>query len=952
MKTQHLDLKNYIYVNGAKENNLKNVSLVIPKNKFVVMTGVSGSGKSSLAFNTIYAEGQRRYIESLSSYARQFLGNVSKPNVDSIEGLVPAISIDQKTTTNNPRSIVGTTTEIYDYFRLLWARIGHAYCPYGHGEIKQLTTRQILQKIYRQCQKNKMIYVLSPFAHKEKGTFKKEFDKLKSFGFLHLQIDNKEYTLDQEIILDKNKFHNIEIIVTRLVLNDDEITKNRLLEAIDLALKHGKNKIIIKQQKKIFLFSKDHCCPVCGFSLPEMEPRLFSFNAPIGACPKCKGLGFVYEPDVNKMIPNKNLSINQGAFLYFKNTIDTKSMEWQKFAAIIDHYKIDRNTPVKLLPKKQLNFLLYGSDEPIKLSIKSNSGINYNKFDYVEGVLSLIKRRHLETSSELTREIYNSYMTEKKCDHCHGQRLSTQALSVKINKKNIMEVCDMTIDKAKNFFLGLELTDQQKEIAKLVLKEIINRLDFLANVGLEYLTLSRPTRTLSGGESQRIRLAAQIGSSLTGVLYVLDEPSIGLHQKDNNKLINTLKMMRDIGNSLIVVEHDQETMLAADHIIDVGPQAGINGGKIVAQGTIKDIVNNNQSLTGKYLAKKNIIPIPKKRRNGNGKKLILKGINFNNLKNLDVIFPLGKFIVITGVSGSGKSSLINETLAKNITKILTNPFIDAPKIKEIVGIKNIKKLVQVTQDPIGRTPKSNPATYIGLFDDIRTLFANTNDAKAHGYTKSHFSFNLPGGRCEKCNGDGYIKIEMHFLPNVYVKCDECQGKRYRNEILSILYKNKSIYDVLEMTITEALNFFWNIPNIKHKLELMEKVGLGYLKLGTLSTSLSGGEAQRIKLAKFIQKKSNDKTLIILDEPTTGLHPHDVNKLIKILNQIVDNGSTVIVIEHNLDVIKCADYIIDLGPDGGDKGGKIITKGTPEQIIDDEKISYTARYLKQMLKNIF
>lgn len=942
------DLHNYIYIKGARQNNLKNIDVTIPKNKLVVITGLSGCGKSSLAFNTIYAEGQRRYLESLSSYARQFLGNNEKPDVDSIEGLLPSISIDQKTTSNNPRSTVGTVTEIYDYLRLLWARIGIPYCPNGHGPIKTLTTKQIVEKIYIDFALESHIQVLSPIAYKQKGTFVKELNKLKLEGFLRVRIDNHVYSLDDPINLDKNKFHYIDIIVDRIILNHDNQTFSRLVDAIETCLKHSDGKVIIwDSNTKSILYSKNHSCPVCGFSIPEMEPRLFSFNSPTGYCEECKGLGFTYEPSEDRMLPNKNLSINEGGIRWFKNTMNTKNLEWQKFSAMLDHYQIDRNKPIKKLSKREIHLMMWGSDEPIKVVAKSESHKTYVYNDYIEGVLATIKRRHLETNSEMSREFYGFYMVEKPCPKCHGHRLSQKALSVKINKKSIMDVCDMSITQMLDWFLALTLNKTEQTIAKQVLKEIIDRLTFLINVGLGYLTLSRAAGTLSGGENQRIRLAAQIGSSLTGVLYVLDEPSIGLHQKDNIKLINTMKAMRDLGNSLIVVEHDPETMLAADYLIDVGPKAGSDGGKIVAFGSVQDIIKSKDSITGKYLSNEYKIPIPKKRRSGNGQKIIISGCKVNNLKNITVTFPLGKFICVTGVSGSGKSSLINEALVKNIRKILFNPFELVPKIDSLTGINNIDNLVVVTQDPIGRTPRSNPATYVGLFDDIRDVFAKTPEAKARGFNKSRFSFNCDEGRCEKCYGDGYIKIAMHFLPDVYVKCDECNGKRYNDETLSVLYKNKSIYDVLEMSVDEAYDFFVNIPNIKRKLELMKDVGLGYLKLGELSTDLSGGEAQRIKLAKFLQKKASKRTIIVLDEPTTGLHQHDVAKLIEVLNRIVDNGSTVIVIEHNLDVIKCADYIIDLGPDGGNCGGNVVVTGTPEQIIKNTNKSYTAQYLKKL-----
>ncbi|MDR0739698.1 MAG: excinuclease ABC subunit UvrA [Mycoplasmataceae bacterium] len=938
-----------LIIKGARENNLKNINLEIPKNKLVVITGLSGSGKSSLAFDTIYAEGQRRYLESLSSYARQFLGGNEKPDVDLIDGLSPAISIDQKSTSHNPRSTVGTVTEIYDYLRVLFARIGTPYCPNGHGIIETLTTKQILNKIIENFKDGDKLQILSPFMHRQKGTFKTELEKLKADGFLRIRIDGHQYSLDENITLEKNKFHNLDIVVDRIIAHNDHETKSRINDALETAIKYGEGKVVIVNGEQETLYSQSHSCKVCGFTIPEMEPRLFSFNSPLGACEHCKGLGFTYEPDENKMIPDKSLSINDGGIDYFKNTVNTTSIDWQKFNVMLTHYKVDKNKQLGKFTKNELDLIMYGSQEPINIELHSSSGNSYKKYDYVEGVLELVKRRHLETTSEMARQYYSKYMSEKVCEVCHGKKLSAAALAVKINNKDIIEVTKLPIRNAINFLLELNLTEQQQQIAKLALKEIIDRLSFLDNVGLNYLTLSRSAATLSGGESQRIRLATQIGSSLTGILYVLDEPSIGLHQKDNGQLIKTLKKMRDLGNTLIVVEHDEDTMLSSDYLIDIGPGAGEAGGKIVATGTPKEVMRNPDSLTGKYLNGALSIPIPKVRRSGNGQKIILKGANAHNLKNLEVTFPLGKLIVVTGVSGSGKSTLINETLAKNIQKILFSPFTNAPTIKSIVGINNLDKLIMVSQEPIGRTPRSNPATYVGVFDDIRELFAQHPEAKARGYTKGRFSFNVPGGRCEKCWGDGVIRIEMHFLPDVYITCSECNGKKYNDETLSIKYKGKSIYDVLEMSVLQALEFFKNIPNIRHKLELMNDVGLGYIKLGTPATNLSGGEAQRIKLAKFLQKRASNNTLLILDEPTTGLHTHDIGNLIKVLNRIVNHGATVIVIEHNFELIKCADHIIDLGPEGGELGGQIIATGTPEQIISKSDISYTAAYLKKYLK---
>lgn len=936
-----------IIVKGARENNLKNIDINIPKNQLVVITGLSGSGKSSLAFDTIYAEGQRRYLESLSSYARMFLGGNEKPDVDSIEGLSPAISIDQKSTSHNPRSTVGTVTEIYDYLRVLWARLGQPYCPNNHGLINTQTTKQIVDKIYS-YEPETRLQIMAPVIVNQKGTFKNEFEKLKQRGFLRVYVDEVVYSLDDTITLDKNLRHSISVIIDRIILHKDNQTKTRLNDAVEVALEVGNGNIEVLTDSGCAAFSQNHACDKCGFSIPEMEPRLFSFNSPIGACDYCKGLGFTFEPDLERIIPDKNLSINQGAIDFFKNTVNTTSLDWQRFNALLTFYKIPLDQPINTLTNQQLNYIFEGSDEAIPIrTVSINKNVN-EKYDFVEGIAQLIKRRHLETSSQVAREHYSKYMSEKTCRECKGKKLSTKALCVKIAETDIISFTQKSINEAINFLLHLNFNEEQMRIARLALKDIIDRLTFLQNVGLDYLSLSRSASTLSGGESQRIRLATQIGSKLTGVLYVLDEPSIGLHQKDNDRLIDTLKSMRDLGNTLIVVEHDEDTMWAADYLIDIGPGAGMHGGKVVAQGTPKEVSKNSESITGQYLSGKEYIPVPKKRRGGNNKKLVLKGASGNNLKNIDVSFPLNKFIVVTGVSGSGKSTLVNQTLVQALERMLFNKYVTPAKYKSLEGIHNIDKLVLVSQDPIGRTPRSNPATYVSVFDDIRDLYAMVPEAKARGYERGRFSFNVPGGRCERCCGDGLIKIEMHFLPDVYVKCEECLGKKYNEATLEIKYKGKSIYDVLQMTIYEAVKFFEPYPNIHRKLQLMCDVGLEYLQLGTNATLLSGGEAQRIKLAKFLQKRPTGKTLYVLDEPTTGLHTHDIKKLITVLNRIVDNGDTVIVIEHNLDLIQVADHIIDLGPDGGLGGGKVIAEGTPEQIIKNQNSSYTAKYLYKHL----
>ena len=940
-------MNNEIIIRGARENNLKNINVDIPKNKLVVITGLSGSGKSSLAFDTIYAEGQRRYLESLSSYARQFLGGNEKPDVDSIEGLSPSIAIDQKSTSNNPRSTVGTITEIYDYLRVLFARIGKPYCVNGHGEIKTQTIKQIVDFIMDLEDETK-ITLLAPLVFNEKGSHTDTLNKIKKDGYIRVKIDNEIYNLDDEIILDKNKKHSIAIIVDRIILRKDKETRSRLNDSVESSLKASNGYIIINYNDNEKIFNENYSCDICGFSIPNLEPRLFSFNSPLGACDTCKGIGIVYEPDENKMIPDTNLSINEGGIDFFKNTVNTSNLDWQRFNNLLKHYKINCDVPIKNLSSEELNLIMYGSHEPIEIIMESSNGRKYEQIDYVEGILDLIKRRHQETSSDMARDYYAKYMSEVVCKKCHGKRLNKYALAVKIDDKSIIDLTEIDINDLLNFFLNLQLNDEQKIIAKLVLNEIISRLQFLIDVGLDYLSLSRNASTLSGGEAQRIRLATQIGSKLTGVLYVLDEPSIGLHQKDNDKLISTLKKIRDLGNSLIVVEHDEDTMNSSDYLIDIGPGAGIFGGQLVASGTVDEIKNNPNSLTGQYLSGVKKILIPTCRRSGNGKKIVLKGAVGNNLKNVDLEIPLGKFICVTGVSGSGKSTLILDTLVKSLVKNISNKFEVSQPYKTIIGANHIDKIIEVSQEPIGRTPRSNPVTYVGVFDKIREVFANVPDAKEKGYTKSRFSFNVKGGRCEKCQGDGSIKIDMQFLPTVFIKCEECNGKRYNEETLEIKFKGKTIYEVLEMSIDESIEFFKNFPAIHHELKLLSDVGLGYLKLGASSNILSGGEAQRIKLAKFLQKKATGKTLFVLDEPTTGLHVHDVSKLIDILNKIVNNGDTVIVIEHNLDVIKCADHIIDLGPDGGIRGGNILVTGTPEQICSSNKFSYTAEYLKKIL----
>ncbi len=934
-----------IIIKGARENNLKNISLELPKNKLIVMTGVSGSGKSSLAFDTIYAEGERRYMESLSAYARQFLGNSEKPAVDSIEGLSPAISIDQKTTSKNPRSTVGTVTEIYDYLRLLFARAGVAYCPNHHIPISRQSVEEMVNKLKEYPENTKMI-IMSPVVDGEKGTHKDLLEDLRKDGYVRVRINGENYDLSEEINLEKNKKSKIEVIVDRIVLKEESYS--RLTESVENATKLSKGKVVIEilgENHKELVFSESFACPYCEFSLPELEPRTFSFNAPYGACPDCKGLGMNLQIDEDLILPDRSLSIKEGAIKTLND--DPESIDYKKLECVCKHYKINMDKPFNKLTKKQQSYILYGSDEIITFKYSSKSGNNYNSKDYYEGIINNLERRYMETSSSWIRDWLENYMVEHTCESCHGARLKEEVLTVLVGEKNIHEVTCMSIKESLVFFDHLKLTKEQLQIADLVLKEIKSRLNFLANVGLEYLTLSRSAATLSGGESQRIRLATQIGSRLTGVLYVLDEPSIGLHQRDNEKLIQSMQEMRDIGNTLIVVEHDTDTMLAADYLVDIGPSAGENGGKVMAAGTPTEVMNNKNSLTGKYLNGEKRIEIPKKRRKGNKKYLEIKGAASHNLKNIDVKIPLGTLTCITGVSGSGKSSLINDIMCKAVSQSLYHSKEKPGPHKKVIGINNLDKLVSISQNPIGRTPRSNPATYTGVFDDIRELFTTTKEAKMHGFEKNRFSFNVKGGRCEACRGDGVKKIEMHFLPDVYVPCEVCHGTRYNLETLSIKYKDKNIAEVLEMRVSEALKFFENIPKIKNKLQVLEDVGLGYIKLGQSAPTLSGGEAERVKLAKELQKKATGKTLFVLDEPTTGLHMEDIKHLLAILQKIVDNKDTVVVIEHNLDVIKVADYIIDLGPEGGDLGGEIVAEGTPEEVAKI-KGSYTGKFLKKLL----
>lgn len=937
-----------IIIKGARNNNLKNIDLTIPKNKLVVFTGLSGSGKSTLAFDTIYNEGQRRFVESLSSYARQFLGGVEKPDVDSIEGLSPAISIDQKTTSNNPRSTVGTVTEIYDYLRLLYARIGTPFCPTHNEPIIAFTATEIVNMLMTNPERTRL-QVLSPIVRDEKGTHKETLEKIRSQGFERLRVDGSMVRIGELVELEKNKRHSIDIVIDRIVLKDD--IRSRLFDAVTLALdwSHGYVRVLVDDDERFF--SSHHTCKYCGFSVPKLEPRLFSFNAPIGCCPDCNGLGIKQEVDPELLVPNPNLSINQGAIDYYKNTVGTTNLEWQEFALLCDLYKIPRNIPFRKLEAEQRHIIFYGSPTPHKYVLKSASGNLNHRDGIIEGVKNKIERLYRDTSSEFMRDYYKKFLRDTVCTTCNGARLNPAALSVRINEKNIYQVTQMSIRDSLTWFLDLDqyLSPTEKEISKLVTKEITNRLQFLANVGLNYLTLDRMAMTLSGGEAQRIRLATQIGSRLSGVLYVLDEPSIGLHQRDNDRLIATMKGMVDLGNTLIVVEHDEDTMRAADYLVDIGPGAGIHGGEVVAAGSIEDLEKAPRSLTGKYLSGEKYIPLPPVRLKGNGKFLTIKGARQNNLKNLTVKIPLGEFVAITGVSGSGKSSLITEILYKGLKRAIGQGESLIPgDFDSIEGTENIDKIVDISQEPIGRTPRSNPATYTKAFDEIRDLFAETVEAKSRGFNKGTFSFNVPGGRCENCQGAGVTRIPMNFLPDVYVKCDVCDGHRYNEETLSVTYKGKNIYDVLNMTVEDALTFFVNRGSIERKIQTLNDVGLDYIKLGQPATELSGGEAQRVKLAFELQKKPTGKTIYILDEPTTGLHTDDIARLLDVLQKIVNNGDTVVVIEHNLDVIKVADWIIDLGPEGGDGGGQIVATGTPEQVAANSK-SYTGQYLKPVLE---
>lgn len=937
-------MEKYITVKGARENNLKNIDIQIPRDKLIIMTGVSGSGKTSLAFDTIYAEGQRRYMESLSSYARMFLGNSEKPDVDQIDGLSPAIAIDQKTTSHNPRSTVGTVTEIYDYLRLLYARIGIPYCPI-HGEpIQGMTITEMVDRVMELPDKTRTT-ILAPIIREKKGTHKDLLAKLSKEGYVRVRVDGTIQYIDEMEPLNKNQKHTIDVVVDRIIKGDN---RTRYYDSIQTALNLSDGMVNIMTPDEEILLSSNYACKICGFSVPELEPKLFSFNAPMGACPTCKGLGITQRVDVNLLIPDKNKTIAEGGIYYYKNIVGSLNLEWQRMEALLKHYNIDVNTPIKDLPKKQLDYILYGSDEPISYKLYSRSGTVSSKNEPIEGVATMIERRYLETNSKWNREWYETFMADSVCETCHGARLNEQALAVRIGGKNIYEWTQMSILQAINFMDNLELTDSQKKISELVLKEIRNRLEFLNNVGLSYLTLDRISSTLSGGEAQRIRLATQIGSKLTGVMYVLDEPSIGLHQRDNDKLIATLKEMRDLGNTLIVVEHDEDTMRASDYIVDIGPGAGVHGGEVVAAGTPAEIMANENSITGRYLSGKEKIEVPSSRRKGSGNKIRIVKATQNNLKNVTVDFNLGTLTVVTGVSGSGKSSLVTEVLTKGIQQALGKLRVQPGACKEIKGMENIDKIIEIGQDPIGRTPRSNPATYTGVFDDIRDLFAQTKEAKLLGFDKGRFSFNVKGGRCEACQGDGIKKISMHFLPDVYVDCDVCHGSRYNEETLQVKYKGKTIADVLNMTVEEALDFFKNVAKIKHKLQTLYDVGLSYIKLGQSATTLSGGEAQRVKLASELQKKATGKTLFVLDEPTTGLHSSDVKKLIEVLQRLVDNGDTVLVIEHNLDVIKSADYIIDIGPEGGENGGTVVAKGTPEQVAEVAN-SYTGMYLKPLLE---
>jgi excinuclease ABC subunit A len=940
-------MQNSIIIKGAKEHNLKDINIEIPRDKLVVITGLSGSGKSSLAFDTLYAEGQRRYVESLSSYARQFLGLMEKPDVESIEGLSPAISIDQKTTSRNPRSTVGTVTEIYDYIRLLYARIGVPYCPNCGKKIEKQTIDQIIDSVMS-LEEGTRIQVLAPVVRGKKGEYTKLLQDFQKEGFVRVRVDGEVYELTDDIEIDRKKKHNIELVVDRLVVKEE--IRTRLTESVETALKYANNLVVIDiPGDKEILYSQNYACPDCNISIEELTPRMFSFNNPFGACPTCTGIGYLMKMDEDLIVPDKNKTLYDGIKAFGASTMKKgDTMAKMYFESIAKHYGVEiKDVPIKKLPRWFLEKILYGTgDEAIDFEYTSYAGTRKFTSPF-EGVLPTLDRRYNETKSQGMRDFYEMYMSESACQTCHGARLKKESLSVKVGDKNINELTDLSIDKIKDFLNTLQLNNKDKMIADQILKELNKRLQFLLDVGLEYLTLSRSAGSLSGGEAQRIRLATQIGSGLTGVLYILDEPSIGLHQRDNEKLLATLRKLRDLGNTVLVVEHDEDTMYAADQIIDIGPGAGVHGGKVIAQGTAEEIKLVPESITGQYLSGKKQILVPKKRRKSNGKAIEVKGATEHNLKNINVKFPLGQFICVTGVSGSGKSTLVNEILYRTVAKEIYGSNEKPGKCKEIKGLENVDKIINIDQSPIGRTPRSNPATYTGVFDVIRDIFAATQEAKMRGYDKGRFSFNVAGGRCEACSGDGVLKIEMHFLPDIYVPCEVCKGKRYNRETLEVKYKGKTISDVLDMTVEEALKFFENIPKIKSKIQTLYDVGLGYIKLGQPSTTLSGGEAQRVKLATELSKKATGKTLYILDEPTTGLHIADVHKLVDILQRLVDTGNSIIVIEHNLDLIKTADYIIDLGPEGGEKGGQIIAVGTPEQITRNDQ-SYTGKFLKKYL----
>lgn len=934
-----------IVVKGARAHNLKNIDVTIPRDKLVVVTGLSGSGKSSLAFDTIYAEGQRRYVESLSAYARQFLGQMDKPDVDSIEGLSPAISIDQKTTSRNPRSTVGTVTEVYDYLRLLYARVGKPVCP-NHGiEITSQTVEQMVDRILEYPERTKL-QVLAPIVSGRKGAHVKVLEDIKKQGYVRIRVDGEMRELSDDIELEKNKKHSIEVVIDRIVVKDG--VSARLSDSLEAALRLGEGKVIIDViGEEELLFSELHSCPLCGFSIGELEPRMFSFNSPFGACPDCDGLGSKLEVDPELVIPDWDLSLRKHAIAPWEPT--SSQYYPQLLESVCNHYGIDMDIPVKDIPKHLMDKVLYGSDgEEIYFYYENDFGQKRENYIAFEGVLRNVERRYKETSSDYIREQMEKYMAEKACPSCKGHRLKKETLAVLISGKHISNVTELSINEALDFVTNIHLSDKDMQIGYLIFQEIKERLGFLVNVGLDYLSLSRAAGTLSGGEAQRIRLATQIGSRLTGVLYILDEPSIGLHQRDNDRLIDTLKTMRDVGNTLIVVEHDEDTMLAADYLIDIGPGAGSHGGQIVSAGAPKEVMEDPNSLTGQYLSGKKFIPLPFERKQPDGRFIEIIGANENNLKNVSVKFPLGMFIAVTGVSGSGKSTLVNEILQKSLAQKLNRAKSKPGEHKAIKGLEHLEKVINIDQSPIGRTPRSNPATYTGVFDDIRDLFANTNEAKVRGYKKGRFSFNVKGGRCEACKGDGIIKIEMHFLPDVYVPCEVCHGKRYNRETLEVKYKDKNISDILEMTVEEGVSFFENLPKVKRKLQTLFDVGLGYVTLGQPATTLSGGEAQRVKLASELHRRSNGKTFYILDEPTTGLHADDISRLLKVLQRLVENGDTVLVIEHNLDVIKSVDYIVDLGPEGGDKGGTLLGTGTPEEITKIEA-SHTGRYLKPVLE---